>query len=253
LDTDNPKITIVDHSEILPAEIIPTFASTAIERHLTNIPNLTEKFIYANDDIFFNAPLAPEYFFNGDRPQVKMTYYERFRSIESDEDFKEKFSQVATWMQTNLNVWKLLFEQYGHRIFYVSDHTVDSYTKTLFNQTLERYKDAFAAADKERFRNSKCITRSIFGLDMIYSGQADMEILTKPSFWDKHVHNDSHKEWKAYCGSENEKTRRHIMRFHPDMFCVNADIKSNLDDKKAMRAFYQQLFPQPSQFEKSEQ
>ncbi len=250
LDQTNPKVTVVDHTQILPADLIPTFASTVIERYLHKIPGLSEKFIYANDDIFINKPLSPAFFFKGNKPRVRMTHYERFREVKDEQDFQAKFAQVATWMQTNLNVWKLLFQKYGKHEFYVSPHTIDGYTKTLFSEVLEKYRDAFAVADKERFRSKDCITRSIFGLDMVYSGKADLEIVEKPGFWEKHIHHDKHKELKCYCGSENAKTRHQILRFEPDTFCVNADAKCNLQDKKDMQDFYEQLFPEPSAFEK---
>lgn len=60
LNTNNPKISIVDQSEIMPAEMLPTFVSASIERHIVNIPSLTEKFIYSNDDVFFNKTLDTE-------------------------------------------------------------------------------------------------------------------------------------------------------------------------------------------------
>jgi hypothetical protein len=251
LNLANPKITLVDHAQILPAELIPTFASTVIERHIHKIQGLTEKFLYANDDLFFDKPLTKKFFFTGNRPKVYVTYYERFTSVEDEQDFQKKFAEVATWMKTNLNVWKLLFKQYGRHEFYVSPHVVDGYTKTLFQEVVNRYQEAFDLADKERFRSAACITRSIFGLDMAYSGQADLEIVKKPGFWEKHIHHDPHHELKCFCGSENAKTRKEILRFEPDIFCVNADIKCNLQDKKDMQLFYEKLFPEPSSFEKA--
>lgn len=249
LNTDNPKITVVDHKDIMPRELIPTFAATTIERYIVNIEGLAEKFLYSNDDLFINKPLTPEFFFSGDRPKVYLKYFERFHTISDMADFEKKYTHVATWMQTNLNGWKLLYDQYGRHEFYVTAHTVDAYTKTLYREVLHKYAEAFAQADKERFRSARCISRSIFGLDIYYSGQGDAEILGQPGFWEKHIHHDKHKEWKIYCGSENEKTRQYILKLEPDIFCVNADIKCDLQDKKDMQAFYQQLFPIPSQFE----
>ncbi len=44
LDTDNPKISIVDHRDIIPEDALPTFNSNAIEACLCNIPGLSEHF-----------------------------------------------------------------------------------------------------------------------------------------------------------------------------------------------------------------
>ena len=57
-----PKVTIVDHTEIIPAHLLPTFSSVCIETFLNNIPGLSEHFIYSNDDCFINRPLGPQFF-----------------------------------------------------------------------------------------------------------------------------------------------------------------------------------------------
>ena len=54
LDIENPKIKIIDHKEILPAESLPCFNSNVLEHFLCKISNLSEYFILSNDDTFFN-------------------------------------------------------------------------------------------------------------------------------------------------------------------------------------------------------
>ena len=56
LDSDiysTNKIEIIDHTDIIPSEYLPTFYSDVIESYLHNIPNLSEIFLYNNDDLFF--------------------------------------------------------------------------------------------------------------------------------------------------------------------------------------------------------
>ena len=69
---DNPKLTIVDHREIIPAELLPTFNSVTIEMYLHKIPNLSEKFLFFNDDMFINASLNPDFFFQNEKPVVRL-------------------------------------------------------------------------------------------------------------------------------------------------------------------------------------
>lgn len=61
LNLENSRISIVTHDEICPPELkqqaLPTFSSMAIEMMLHRIPNLSERFIYMNDDIFLGRPL----------------------------------------------------------------------------------------------------------------------------------------------------------------------------------------------------
>jgi len=56
IDTEllnNKKIKIIDHTEIIPNEYLPTFSSHMIESFIHNIPNLSEIFLCNNDDFFF--------------------------------------------------------------------------------------------------------------------------------------------------------------------------------------------------------
>ena len=47
----NPKVKIIDHTEIIPKKYLPTFNSDVIESFIHNIPELTEIFLYNNDDM----------------------------------------------------------------------------------------------------------------------------------------------------------------------------------------------------------
>lgn len=58
------KIRIVDHREIFSGyeQHLPTFNTRSIESMLWNIKDLSDYFIYLNDDFFFNAPAKLEDF-----------------------------------------------------------------------------------------------------------------------------------------------------------------------------------------------
>jgi hypothetical protein len=64
INFNNPKIHLVNHSEIIPSEYLPTFNSMAIECYLHHIPNLSEYYLYFNDDILMTKKVDPFYFIN---------------------------------------------------------------------------------------------------------------------------------------------------------------------------------------------
>ena len=68
LDTDNPKIHIVDHRDFIPAEFLPTYNSVVIERYMYRIPGLAEHFVYFNDDFYITNHITPERFFRDGLP-----------------------------------------------------------------------------------------------------------------------------------------------------------------------------------------
>lgn len=59
------RLTLVDHQEIFKGyeNYLPTFNSLTIESMLWRIPELSEQFIYLNDDCVLLRPVTPEAFF----------------------------------------------------------------------------------------------------------------------------------------------------------------------------------------------
>lgn len=71
-------VHIVYHKDFIPEEHLPTFNANTIEMYLWNIPDLSENFIYINDDILFNNPISQSFFFTNDMLPlitIKPTYY----------------------------------------------------------------------------------------------------------------------------------------------------------------------------------
>jgi hypothetical protein len=60
---DDPRISLVDHRDILPPSALPTFNSHAIEAALHHIDGLADQFVYFNDDMLVARSLRPETFF----------------------------------------------------------------------------------------------------------------------------------------------------------------------------------------------
>lgn len=79
-DTQKPKylpsnVEVVYHAKFIPQRFLPTFNSTTIEMFLWNIPNLSEYFIYANDDMLPMKPLKESDFFT-ENGKIKIEWWE---------------------------------------------------------------------------------------------------------------------------------------------------------------------------------
>ena len=73
------EVKIVLHKDIIPENRLPTFSSPCIEMHLGNIKDLSENFIYGNDDTFFTALTTPDLFFNEDGTKIRADlFYQNF-------------------------------------------------------------------------------------------------------------------------------------------------------------------------------
>ena len=68
------NVKIVLHKDFIWGEYLPTFNSTTIEMFLWNIPNLSEHFIYANDDMLPTGKMNPSDFFDFESNKIKINW-----------------------------------------------------------------------------------------------------------------------------------------------------------------------------------
>ncbi|MBR3466887.1 MAG: hypothetical protein IKH15_06680 [Bacteroidales bacterium] len=65
---DDYGIVVTYHRDFIPERYIPTFNSRTMEMFLYRIPDLSDRFLYGNDDMFPLSPLSEADFFQGGKP-----------------------------------------------------------------------------------------------------------------------------------------------------------------------------------------
>lgn len=68
LNINHPKLNVVFHNQYIPKKYLPTFSSHCIELNFHRIPDLSEKFVYFNDDMFIISETTSEDFFKNGLP-----------------------------------------------------------------------------------------------------------------------------------------------------------------------------------------
>lgn len=68
------RLKIITHDQFIPKEYLPTFNSNTIEMFLPFIPELSEHFIYSNDDFLFLNPTTYLDFFDISGQKIKLCY-----------------------------------------------------------------------------------------------------------------------------------------------------------------------------------
>lgn len=248
---DNPKLTIVDHREIIPAELLPTFNSVTIEMYLHKIPNLSEKFLFFNDDMFINAPLNPDFFFQNEKPVVRLIRdHDRwqFKTLQ-DCDLALKDPKISSHRRSLLNAWRLFCSKRGVNDFYILAHTVDGFSKTMIRQVLEEFPELLER-NQQPFRTDDDIQRVIFQLEMVKTLNCPLHEIQPLTFGQKHLWWMFRKEIESFEGTESPKTWDRIRRFKPKMFCLNSAVNATEEIKKKSAELLEELFPTPSQFER---
>ena len=193
LNTEHPKLHIVNHKDYIPEEYLPTFSSHPIELNLHRIPGLSEHFVYFNDDMFLNAPVAPEFFFyNGlpcDFANIDNLYSERpddaFAHILFNESHfvSKHYSYLRAFTQhpfKYLNAaypWKanlknlLKLENHGYFPGFVEHHLAAPYLKQTFVDLWEKDYKTLSKVSEAKFRTPFDVSQRIFRYAQLASGQ----------------------------------------------------------------------------------
>lgn len=244
MNTDYEKVTIVDHSEIMPKEIIPCFNSDVLEYFLPFIPHLSEKFLYGNDDTFFGKSVQPEDFFFNERPIVRVKKIRRKKLLKARSD---KYSYYGTLF----NSLELLENTYFVEMSYELHHNIDAYCKSAYISALIKYKDNIKQCINNKFRKKEDLHRILFSLDMVYSGNAELKVVSDPNSLQRVLHLFRKMEWESLCYSEDsKKLYKNILKYRPKFFCINSGNDDSIEIQLKKKKFMDSIFPNPSKFEK---
>ena len=248
LDMSNPKIKIVDHKEILPERALPTFNSTIIELGLANIPSLSEHFIYSNDDTLFVNPTTPDFFFTEDgkaihRFRKRVLLYYKYKT-------KSDYAQII--YSSILRIKK----DYGKLYAITPHHSIDAYSKSVYTECLDKYKDWVDSSYPNKFRSNKDIHRTIVSLYSAATNQGVFKLVNKfngaNTFFDKLksvITNTYFFDSKSIQTTEKDYSNI-IKRSNPRVICLNDNHNTKDEDRQRAKAFLESLFPKKSSFEK---
>ena len=145
LDTSHPQIRVVDHRDILPADALPTFNSHAIETGLHRVPDLTEHWVYFNDDVFLGRPVRPEIFFS---PAGLFAAFMSPVTIGLDDHPSAPPFLKAAW-----NNRRLLQDAFDVTTTNTLAHTPHPHRTSVLDEIERRFPEAVAATARAPFRS----------------------------------------------------------------------------------------------------
>lgn len=244
LRLDHPKLRIVRHSDFMPAEAMPCFNSTCIEFHLPNLPGLSERFLYANDDMFVTAQLGPEFFFAPDG-------FPLFRYLDSTVDLDApniSSSYLARVAASNRLIRDTcgIVGDFAKAIGHLPHHNVDAYVKSDLKDFAVRFSRELAGTVHQRFRSHDQIHRSAWAAYALATGRGHYRRARRP--WYETLFGGCHREsWYVSLGKRD--LMKSYRRIKPKLMCVNDNPSATEEDRASIRSFLEMLFPEPSQFE----
>lgn len=150
LNVKNDKLKIIYHNEFIPEKYLPTFNSSLINVFIPTINELSENYIFCNDDTFFTKSMTDTFFFKNNKPVYnikEITQYE-------NSAFGMLIQQDVTFLSKVLNTRTKAFDTF---------HLPTSYNKKIASFILfllEPYLDDIFSNSK--FRQLKNINEYIF-------------------------------------------------------------------------------------------
>ncbi len=236
LDTSNPKIRIVDHKEIMPAVCLPCFNSTVIEHHLHEIPDLAERFLYANDDMFFNRPVAPDDFFAADGLPIARMNRRPFRKVTLFLREKVLRKPIRYFPRTVRAAALAVERKYG--IYYKdkAHHNIDPYRKSDYAHVREVFDAEIEPTLGNHVRSSNDIQRSLYTYAALAEKRMHLRYVGQRTSFRFHI--------------ENKRHYRKLAKYDPLLFCMNDSEYATDADRKRVTAFLSRRFAAKSSFEK---
>lgn len=254
LNTKHPKITIVPHEQIIPADALPTFNSNSIEMCIPNIPNLSEKFILMNDDMFFNKPVSPSFFFDKrGRARVLFSSY-----TSHPKDINQWVSTLDGYTKTLVNSAKILYDNFGKKLYFGRpSHGIDPYIKSSWIECLKN-KKIYKQVDKQirnKFRTDDEIQRWTFNLYDLIKKRAVFIHAHAPKYGRHKILNFIYNllHWRSIRQSNvvctNAMDAKSAIAMAPT-FCINDAHDNTPDILRNNAKFLDELFPNKCEFEK---
>lgn len=230
LNLKNTKVQIVDHKQIMPLEALPTFNSMAIECCLPYIKDLSEYFLFANDDMmFWNDVIEDDFFING-KPVCRM------RQKIHNKKYKHQYGYTIS------KAYNMIKEKFGLNTPYFPHHNIDAYRKSYFLDCINEFKTEFDKTTLQQFREFESVQRSIVSYYMLANDLAEIKCVEKPKW------NPFFKEESVYtkCLENNLKN---LDKKDCKFVCVNDSEKTEHKDRIFMQEILTEKFPEKSCFE----
>lgn len=250
LNIKHPKITVVPQESILPSDAGPVFNSCAIEACVANIPNLSEHFLIANDDMFFNMPVLPEYFFDEQgRTKFRCIYRKNGHVL------RDKKSIYLLQLINSANAIEQVFGKRMHQ--FKSSHGIDSYIKSSMKECCENdgLSKYINNTKYHTFRDETDVHRLVFNLYDVINNRSDMIISHSKhighnialDFLYNLLYSKSIKNSVFYCHDAIESK---VLSCKAPIVCINDSVYNNDITREHNKLFFETKFPNKSEFEK---
>ena len=255
LNLDHPKLNFVKHEDYIPEEFLPTFNVNPIEINLHRIKELSEKFVYFNDDLFLINDSKPSHFFKNHNPNDSaiLSAYDGtgFSKIQlNNTAIINKYFTKKICLKNNMLGWfnpkygfelvrNLLLLPWNNFTGLYDYHLTNSYLKSTFEQIWETESDLLLNVSSNKFRNlNEDVTQNLFRFWQLASGKFNP--INKHSLGD----------YLSLGVVDTDKAIEIFRESKKPLICLNDHDPADLDKTiMELKKVFEEKFPNKSSFE----
>ena len=268
LHLQHPKLKIIRHSDFIPQEFLPTFNSHTIENNLYRITELSENFVYFNDDFYLLRRTRPEDFFKEGQYQGKTQLLPRAFFSENilinnpcrdifpyiqmnnmalvNQDYdKRSFYKLHKTKAYNIkygifNLRNFLLQPWREFSLIYDPHCAIAYKKSTFQAVWQKHNKELTEASLRRFRSDRDVSHLVF----YYTQLLDGKFIPRSA-------NFSHHTMLNKDESQNLQIIRMVESQKYHILCINdGEVKNPAKTKASLTAAFNKILPEKSTFEK---
>lgn len=240
-DKSNQRVVWVPHEDIIDPALLPTFNSHAIEASLHRIPDLSEHFLYFNDDMFLMRPVSKTDFFQSNG--IAKIRPEPYGSVHGDVDARD-----PDYINAARNGQALLQAEFVKTPTRPFAHSPHSMQRSVAQACEDGFAEPFQATRASKFRSITDIspTSFLYPNFAFLTGNAVMD-------YTKTAMVNSNHSFRERLESYSELLNAAKFAELPISLCINDGGGSTTNDEweRSIVEFMSSAFPIASEAEKS--
>ena len=268
LNVNHPKLVIVNHKDYIPAEYLPTFSSRPIDMNFHRIADLSEHFVYFNDDMFLIRPVARSDFFinglpcdaaiqdvvvpkgkgdNGEKLQGDSLYTAVFydtavlnRNFVKKRVLKAHYNKWFSYKYRKQLLKNVVLNGWNFFTGFKTVHLPYSYCKSVYNEVWNKEPEVLNEACMHKFRTATDVNHYIFSYWQFATGKFMPRDISIGSLM-------------ALCNDDSKNSRIYsaIRKQQKKIICINDQFTGDNYDtvKKNLIDSFEMILPTKSSFE----
>ena len=190
LNVNYVKLVWIKHQDYIPQSVLPLFNSRAIEIGLHKIPELSEHFVYFNDDFYLINQIQPDFFFNKNLPRDMLVMTPLVGDLKSqicyaqlsncaviNKNFnkyncvKKNFSKFFNLKYGKENFRNLGMLPFPYISTFLNHHFAQPFLKSTFQEVWDTFPELCFSTQSSKFREPTNINQWLFRYWQLMEGK----------------------------------------------------------------------------------